>query len=320
MSYPQGPYGQQPDPYGQQQPQYDGYQQQPQYGGSYGQEYGGFGGGQRPPTNKAPIIAVVSIVVLILAGVGVTGFIAPGFFLSDDKGSGTASGTTTSTSGTKEKDNGADAFIDKLVAAADDKNKTKLKTYKCSDATTGVANAIKYIDDIDSAELKDTREESKSEIVVELNIVVDGKDGDYSATIVKDDDEWCWQDFTGLSGDSTPEETTPDETATEETATAPPDGESAEGVQLVQSFLDKLNAGDGAGAAAMSCPDSTDQAAITEAAASGAALEIDEAGMTADEYHIGAPLTGTVGGESVTARTSAFIEDGAWCIYTFFAY
>src|SRR4051794_39021692 len=108
MTYPpQGPYGQQqPDPYGQQQPQYGGgYQQQPHYhpnaqcdrsaqyggaqdGGGYGQ-CGGLGGGQQPPkNNKGPIIAIVTIVVLILAGVGITGFVAPGFFLSDDdKGS-----------------------------------------------------------------------------------------------------------------------------------------------------------------------------------------------------------------------------------------
>lgn len=331
MTYPQGPYGQQPDPYGQQQPQYGGYQQPQyggaydqgaQYGGSYGQQYGGFGGGPQPPKNKAPIFAVVSIVVLILAGVGVTGFVAPGFFLSDDKGSeNAASGSGTSTTNEK-KDDGADAFIDKLVAAADAKNKSKLTSLQCSDATETVADATKYIDEIDSAELKDTHEESETEVVVDLNIVVDGKDGDYTATVVKDGDEWCWQDFSGLSDGSSPDESATDETVTEPTDEdePTPSGDGSDGLQFVQSFLDKLNAGDGAGAAALSCSDSTSQGDITAAAAGGAALQIDESGVTADSTYVGAPLTGTVGGQSVTARTSAFIEDGKWCIYTFFAY
>ena len=50
-----------------------------QYGGGY-QQYGGVGGPQ-PPKNKGPVIAIVSIVVLLLAGLGITGFVAPGFFL-----------------------------------------------------------------------------------------------------------------------------------------------------------------------------------------------------------------------------------------------
>lgn len=330
MSYPQGPYGQQPDPYGQQQPQYGGYQQQPryggaydqnaQYGGAYGQQYGGFGGGPQPPkSNKGPIIAVVSIVVLVLAGVGITGFVAPGFFLSDDKG-GTAAGTGTSTAGGDPDDaGGADAFIQKVVAAADGKSESKLESYQCSDATDSVKDAIKHIDEIDSAELTDTRAESKTEVVAKLNIVVDGKDGDYEATVVKDGGDWCWKDFSG--GDSgSSDETATDETIEEPSSGGIPSGDGSDGVQFVQSFLDKLNAGDGAGAAAMSCSDSTSQGDITTAASQSPALQLDQTGLTSDSTYVGAPLTGTVGGQSVTARTSAFVEDGKWCIYTFFAY
>jgi hypothetical protein len=62
--------------------------QQQQYGG-YPQQQGPYGG--PPPKNKAPLVATVIFVVALLAGLGITGFVAPGFFLSDDKGGGGSS-------------------------------------------------------------------------------------------------------------------------------------------------------------------------------------------------------------------------------------
>jgi hypothetical protein len=340
MTYPpQGPYGQQPDPYGQQQPQYGGYPQQPQqpqqpqyggydpnvqYGGGYGQ-YGGLGGGPQPPkkSNKGPIIAVVSIVALILAGVGITGFVAPGFFLSDDKGGNSAGGSTTG----GKKNTGAEAFVEKLVAAADDKDKAALKDLQCADASSDVTDATDAIDEITSAELKEISEQSDTKAVAVLTIKVNGETDDYPTTVVKDGGKWCWKDITkGASGSSddpsTEETTSEDESASAETP-APPNGGAtggSEGEQFVQSFLDKLNGGDGAGAAAMSCSDSTSQTDITDAAAKGAQLQMDPQGTTADSSYVGADLKGTLGGADAEGRTSAFLEDGAWCIYTFFAY
>jgi hypothetical protein len=53
-----------------------------QYGGMYG---GGFGA--PPPKKKTGVVmATVAIVVLVLGGLAVTGFVAPGFFLSADDG------------------------------------------------------------------------------------------------------------------------------------------------------------------------------------------------------------------------------------------
>lgn len=348
MTYPpQGQYGQQPDPYGQQQPQYGGgYQQQPQYGqdpnaqqqygggygqdpnaqygGGYGQQYGGLGGGPQPPKNKGPIIAVVAIVVLVLAGVGVTGFVAPGFFLSDDKeGSNTGSGTSSSSAG--NKDNGSEAFIKKLVTAADNKDKTALKGLTCSDASDDVSGATNSIDEIDSAELKDTREVSDTEVVATLNIVVDGKDGDYEATVVKDGADWCWSDITSESGgSSSSEETTTSEETTETSGGGgAPIDDSSPGAQYVKGFLDKVNAGDGEGAAAMTCPESADNKAdITEAVGQGAKIDVNPDGSnSADDTSAGIDLVGTLNGQAASGRVSAFTDDaGNFCIYTFFFY
>jgi hypothetical protein len=350
MTYPpQGPYGQQPDPYGQQQPQQPqyggGYQQpqqpqqqpqQPQYGGygggydpnaQYGAQYGGgytqyggLGGGPQPPKNKGPIIAIVSIVVLVLAGVGVTGFLAPGFFLSDDKDNSATPGSSTGGGkGTDDKSSGADAFIQQLVAAADGKSESKLKGFQCSDATESVTSATNAIDEIDSAELKDTDEKSDTKVVAILNIVVDGDGDDYEVTVVKDGGDWCWKDISQGS-DSGSSSSSEESTPTSESG-SPGGGVTgdSDGEKFVQSFLDKLNSGDGAGAAGMSCSDSTSQSDITEAAGQGAQLEVDPSGTTVDSEYVGADLKGTLNGAPATGRTSAFVENGSWCIYTFFA-
>jgi hypothetical protein len=54
------------------------------YGGQhpYGQ-YGGFGA-PPPKKNTGAIVAVVAVVVVVLGVIGVTGFVAPGFFLSEE--------------------------------------------------------------------------------------------------------------------------------------------------------------------------------------------------------------------------------------------
>jgi hypothetical protein len=340
MTYPpQGPYGQQPDPYGQQQqPQYGGGypQQQPsgqyggydpnaQYGGGY-QQYGGLGGPPEPPKSKTgPIIAIVAIVVLLLGGLGITGFVAPGFFLSDKEGSNDAgSGDTSTKKSSENKDSGAEDFIDKLVAAADEQDKTVLKTLACSDATDTVDSAINAIDNIDGAELRNIKEESAEEVTFVIAISFEGKIEDDTVTITKDGGDWCWQDIEAGTATGGDDSTTTEKPTANDDPVEPPDPSGGatgdtEGEAYVQSFLDKVNGGDGAGAAAMSCSDSTSQSDITEAASQGAALEMDPAGTTADDAYVGADLKGTLAGEAVTGRTSAFLEDGAWCIYTFFA-
>ncbi|MGB3442935.1 MAG: hypothetical protein WBA97_29690 [Actinophytocola sp.] len=351
MTYPpQGPYGQQPDPYGQQGPQqpqygggypqqqpsgqYGGYdpnaQQQPsgqyggydpnaQYGGGY-QQYGGLGGPPGPQKSKTgPIIAIVAIVVLLLGGLGITGFVAPGFFLSDDKGGNNAgSGETTS----EKKDTGAEEFMDKLVTAADEQNKSELRSLACSDATDTVDSAIDAIDSTDNAKLGDVKNESDDEIEFIVTITYEGKQEDDTVTIKKDGGDWCWHDIkagtaTGDDDSASAETPTAEDSETAEPTDAPTG--DTDGEKFVQTFLDKMNGGDGAGAAAMSCSDSTSQSDITEAATQGSALEMDPSGTTADDAYVGADLKGTLAGAPATGRTSAFLEKGKWCIYTFFA-
>lgn len=335
---PQGPYGQQPDPYGQQQPDPYGQQQQPQYGGGYQQQpptgqygaydpnaqygggyppYGGVGG-PPPKSNKGPIIAVVSIVVLLLAGLGITGFVAPGFFLSDKTDS--AGGGGGGGSSTKESPSGADALITQLVSAADSQNKSKLKGLTCSDATDVVDSAIDAIDETESAELKDTKEEGSDTVIATLSITVDGDADDYDATVTKDGDDWCWKDITDGSGSTGGSSSTSEEPST--TDSEPGGGgttSDSDGAAFIQSFLDKLATGDPPGVKAMLCSDATQTAQQTSAdiATRQSELKLDD-DAAISTTSVSGNVSGTLDGKEASGVTSAFIENDNWCIYTFF--
>jgi hypothetical protein len=353
MTYPQGPYGQQPDPYGQgqqpgqygqgqqpgqyggyqtppggyQQPptgQYPGYDQTAQYGGFPGGQYGGGYGGPPPPKkNTGMIVAVVAIVVLVLGGLGITGFVAPGFFLSDKSdNAGGGGGTPTSA----ENGAAADDFIDELVKAADGKDSAALKDFACSDAESSVQEAIDDIDKISGATLKDTDEKSASKVVATLEITVDGDSADYETTVVKDGKDWCWSDI-GVSGGGTGDLPTGSPSEPDDTDTsAPPtgggsSGSGGEGETFVQGFLDAVNGGDAAGAKTKLCPDSTSQGDVDDAVKGKASLQMDTAGMESQDEYVGVDLKGTLNGAPTSAaRTSAFLEDGGWCIFTFYAF
>lgn len=324
---PQGPYGQQPDPYGQQPQQpYGGYQQQPsgqwggydpnaQYAGGY-QQYPGMGGPQPPKSNKGPIIAIVAVVVLLLGGLGITGFVAPGFFLSDDKADSADSGDKTSDSG--DKGAGADAFIKDLVAAADDQDKNTLREAACSDATKAVDGAITNIDETSGAKLKDTEENSDTEVVANLLITVDGDEDEYDALVKKDGSDWCWSDIRPDSG-SVDESESSDESTSEETSTAGGGGGDSEGEAAIEDFLDKMNAGDASGAGAMVCSDSTYGSVITETAGQNPDLKVDPSTVDVSDISVSADLTGTLNGADAIGTMSVFIENDEWCVYTFFA-
>ncbi|HWM06289.1 MAG TPA: hypothetical protein VNP92_28430 [Actinophytocola sp.] len=353
MTYPQQPYGGgQPDPYGQAQGQpgqYGGYQQPGQPGGQYSGQYpgyggqqpyggydqtaqfGGFPGGQYgggygappppPKKNTGMIVAVVAIVVLLLGGLGVTGFVAPGFFVSDDKNNaGSGGGTKTSSSAPSEPDTGADEIVEKLVTAADQQDATTLKALACSSAESNVQQAIDDIGEISGAEMTGTEEVSDAEVMVKLDIDVNDGTEEYEATVVKDGEDWCWNDIVRTGGDIPSSGAAP----AEPSDPVPPTGSGptgSEGETFVQEFLDTVNGGDGAGAKAMLCDDSTSQADIDNAIKGKASLQMDTAGMESQAEYVGVDLTGTLNGApSSAARTSAFLEEGGWCVFTFYVF
>ncbi|MGH3433078.1 MAG: hypothetical protein ACRDQB_09610, partial [Thermocrispum sp.] len=145
--FPQGGYNPQ-DPYNQ---GHGGYQQNP-YQQGYPQS-GGFpaqGGGyppQPPPkSNTTLIVSIVAVVVLAIGALGVTGFVAPGFFLADDKkdseGDGKSGGGT-----------GPEALAQAIVAGLNAKDAAALTALKCPDAEDDVSQVIGRVQQVLSAQL-----------------------------------------------------------------------------------------------------------------------------------------------------------------------
>jgi hypothetical protein len=133
--------------------QHGGYPQQPNPG-----QYGQFGGYGRPPQKQSnTAVAVVMVAVLVLAGLGITGFVAPGFFLDDDKdsaggpgigqtgpagGSGSLPGPPSpggpdgSPGGSGDGDSGsadAEALVEEFLNAVNAKDAAKAEGMYCSD-------------------------------------------------------------------------------------------------------------------------------------------------------------------------------------------
>jgi hypothetical protein len=168
--YPQqGGFGQQGQPYGGQyqqqypptsgyeQPQYppQGGYQQPQYPtqGGYQQQYPpnaqygpGFGGPPAPPAkSKAGLVIGIVVAVVVIVALGVTGFVAPGFFLSKSSDKAASAPAASSApvvppapgSGlpsTGDIDPAAKAEVEKFLGALNNKDADGAFGLRCADS------------------------------------------------------------------------------------------------------------------------------------------------------------------------------------------
>lgn len=306
-----------------------------QYGPPQPQQYGGnqpgpYGYGAPPPKkNNSAVLATVMFVVVLIAGVGITGFVAPGFFLSDDSGDGGAkddggSGGASDggpAEGAGGGDAGAQAFAKKLVTAADQQDDAVLGELACTEAKTGVRQAIREIGVTDGAELVDTREVSATEYLVVVDISYNGKSAPFTATIADTDGAWCWMDFAqgagGGSGGSAP---TSDEDGPASGPGDPDDsGGSADGKSTMHRFLDAVNAKDTAAATKLYCADAIDTNAES-VIAKNPDLKLSTVGSPSGSFHM-AKVDGTLDGQPVKGGSMAVKVkgSGAPCVYSFAA-
>jgi len=263
----------------------------------------GFGGPPAPPKKSKTglIIALVAVVVL-LAGLGVTGFVAPGFFLSKD--SSTASGP--------------DKTAQDIVDGLNRKDKNALNALKCGDAEEDIAQIIDNVDKVSDVKLSGpVTKISETEYTAIVAMKINGNASTRKGTLGKSGDNWCWRKVGSASSSggktSAPKTSKPTET------TGPGSGSGdAEGAAKIKSFIDTLNSGDKAGAIAMACPDEkknlTDWLdlllkppyALTVAKTDGSSTF-----MTAD-------IGGKAGGKSVDGILFAGNTDGkGFCISSF---
>jgi hypothetical protein len=294
--------------------------------------YGGFGGYGPPPPppqqkkNTAAIVAVVAAVVVLLAGLGITGFVAPGFFLGDDD-TKTGGGTTTSTPATTSSENkpdtdGAEDALAAVTDGLDSQDADALRDIACKDAEAIVDEAIGDVDAVTKAELVDTEEVTDEEVMGTVEVTADDESADFEITVVLADDEWCWQDI--RQADGGPADPT-------ETSGAPSDGEPtasgkpvpAAALTAMQGFLDAINAGDAAAAKGTLCEDAISTPEdVDELVGYDPDLEIDPSmdGIATGGQSVQLYLRGTAKGQDLEGySTNLWVTsyDGAWCVHAF---
>lgn len=300
MSYPQDP-------------QQGGY---PQSGGyPYGQQQPGWH--PQPPrkSNTALIVSIVAVVVLILGTLGITGFVAPGFFLSDDEsGSGDESSQAGGHSGQPSPvvDPSGDPLelAAAIVAGLNNKDANALTGFACPDADDDVASTISQISSVQSAELvEDSYAVMDGQASVDATVV--GDNGSASTTLIMaaQDGTWCW------SGVSTDNDT--DTTQAEPTETERAGAESA--APVIDDFVSKVNSGDAAGATALACQG--DRASIGSTVAEVIANNGKVKAGPPEGFSTSASsqLTGTLNGQDASGllQLNSGVDDTNWCVFQF---
>ena len=305
MTYPQQPYGGQ-DPYA---------------------GYGDYGPPPPPPKkNTAAVVSLIAVIVLVLAGLGITGFVAPGFFLSasdgEPGGDPTTKPTTTSTSAEPD-DSGAEDALAAVTDGLDSQDEDALEDVACADAEPVIAEAIEDVDKVTAAELVDTEEIADDEVRGNLEITVGDESGEVDVTVIQVDDEWCWQNIELVGEPETSEPTKPSTGPGDGTPTAGGKPVSAAALAAMQTFLDAVNAGDAAAAKGTLCGDAISTAAdVDELVGYDPDLAIDPEmeGISSGDQSVQLYLRGTAKGQELEGySTNLWVTnyDGPWCVHGF---
>lgn len=285
----------------------------------HGEPYGGGFGAPPPKRNTGMIVAITVIVATVLGGVAVTGFVAPGFFLSGDEPEPGPTTTTTPTTGSPER-TGPEEILETLTDALDSADTETLAEWPCPAAESIVDTVIDSVDVFAGARLVDTADGADGEVVGTIEAP---NAGEFELTIIQYDHhgEWCWQDL-ATSGDPT-ESPDPGPPSGDGDPTAGGQPVAPEALAAMERFLAAVNAGDTASATAQLCADGiTTPTEIVEVIGYQPDLEIDTSmdGLTTDASSVQLYLRGTADGQEVSGYdTNLWMVsyDGPWCVHGF---
>lgn len=224
MSYPQGP-------------QQGGYPQQGPYGPPGGRpQYGGY----PPPPRKPKTGLIVGIVaaVVVLAALGITGFVAPGFFLGDDDGSGADTST-------------AQGAAQGMVDAINAKNAAGVRGLKCANAEEELEQVAAGLDRIKGATLgllQESGQTATATLQIDLGVA---EKFTTTGQLANENGKWCWRAFDEESASA----------STTSAPAAPPADTGGGAKPMMEEFLGKINDGDST-AADMVCEHAYDAATV----------------------------------------------------------
>ncbi|MFD5250627.1 hypothetical protein ACFWIW_39180 [Amycolatopsis sp. NPDC058340] len=163
------------------QQQYAGYGQQ-QYGQ---QQYGqGFGGPPAPPkNNKTGLIVGIAAAAVVLVTLGITGFVAPGFFLGDDK---------------TEKASGPEGTAQAIIDGINAHDQNALTALKCSTAEKDIDQVIERVSEASDASLGAVTKVSETKYTVAVTLSIAGRPGTATGTLANEGGKWCWKEVSRL--------------------------------------------------------------------------------------------------------------------------
>ncbi|MBC6449788.1 hypothetical protein [Actinokineospora xionganensis] len=275
-----------------------------------------------PPQKKSgPVIAALVAGVTVI-GLGITGFVAPGFLVSEQS---PAPAPPPSTTSTKSGDSDPKDFLETLVSGLDSGDTGALTDLTCELKRPGVHGIIDNAAAISAASLVDTKTISRDRAAGIVSITTEARRTKVELTITRKDGTWCWSDARLAEGTrpTTSRRPSPTTTATPDSPTADGKPVEPEALAAMRRFLDSVNSGDAAAAKQLLCSDAiaTPQK-VDELVGYQPNLKIDPGmdGNSSGKESVQLYLTGTVKGQRLDGYATnlwATSYNGPWCIHAF---
>lgn len=230
--------------------------------------------GQHPPTGGLPaaddyspqpptkpkttvIVSIVAVVVLVLGTLGITGFVAPGFFLSDDKETTAAPVAEKTVESTEPAEPSEDAsspeiVADRIIMALKKGDVGALENLMCPDAKEKLKGVVGETD-ADSVDLVgEIRQVNEDEAKFDMTLTMSGAPFSAYARLAKLGGEWCWGGMTIVPAQES--DVKAERPSTPEIPGMPTEADALEaGRKLAKQLVDKINNGDAAGTRALFC-------------------------------------------------------------------
>ncbi|MBB5957225.1 hypothetical protein FHS29_003818 [Saccharothrix tamanrassetensis] len=324
MTYPQqpsggqGPSGVPPQPG----PHHGYYDPSAQYGG-------GFGAPPPRKKNTAANVVAIATAVLIVVGVGFTGFVAPGFFLAGNGTVGTSTTGTPPSTTSSAPDSNPEEYLLALVDALNSGKAATLRGITCPDTQPAVHRAISDVSSVSKAELVGSPTTSADKAVGTVEITSAKRTREFEVTLIPNGREWCWQDIAAAGGgvataEPVPKPTRPTKAPTDPgTLTAGGKPVDPEALAAMRTFLDSVNAGDAAKAATQLCADAIKKPRdIEELVGHKPELELNPTmdGRSSGPKSVIMYLRGTAKGQVVDGHSGNLWMskyEGPWCVHAF---
>ncbi|WP_436497127.1 hypothetical protein [Actinokineospora sp. HUAS TT18] len=277
----------------------------------YGRPETQYGNGFTPPQKKTGQVIAAVAGVLTVVGLGFTGFVAPGFLVSEPA-------TEPPTTSTKPRTPGPEEVLRNVADGLDARDTTVLLDLTCELRRPAVDTVIDNAAEVQEATLVGKPKITGNKAVGTLSLITNARRTQVEVIVTRDDDTWCWSDTRST------ERTRPSPTSTTaRTPTAGGQPVAPEALAAMQKFLDSVNAGDATTAKTLLCSDAiASPQKVDELVGYQPRLRIDAAmdGKSSGSRSVQLYLTGTAKGQRVqgyAANLWVTNYGATWCVHAF---